>query len=56
MDTIQTPSLKQIAEHYPLWETYVDPDGHHSEDDFEAMTLEERFEFLMACGFQDDDQ
>jgi hypothetical protein len=42
-------TYQQIAENFSLWSEYVDPSGLHSQEDFDAMTLEEKIDFQVKC-------
>jgi hypothetical protein len=42
-------SYQQIAKSYSLWEEYVDPSGLTTEEDFDAMTDDEKIEFQIKC-------
>lgn len=45
----QTPTYAEIAADYRLWEEYVDPSALQTEEDFDAMTIEERIKFMVEC-------
>jgi hypothetical protein len=40
---------REIASDFKLWQEYVDPSGHFSEEDFEEMPMDERIEFIEKC-------
>ena len=46
---MNTITYNEIARDYRLWEEYVDPDGLLSEDDFNALTVEEKVQMQVSC-------
>jgi len=47
--TMETCDYREIAEDYDLWTEYVDPSAEGTEEEFDAMTVEERIAFQIAC-------
>ena len=39
------PTRTEIACDFALWGEYVDPDGHTTEEEFDAMSVEEKVAF-----------
>jgi hypothetical protein len=42
-------SYADIAASFPLWQEYVDPSGLTTEEEFDAMTIDEKIEFQVKC-------
>jgi len=39
------PTRTEVATDFSLWQEYVDPDGHMTEEEFNAMSIEEKVKF-----------
>ena len=39
------PTRTEIAASFALWQEYCDPHGHTTEEEFDAMTIEEKIAF-----------
>jgi hypothetical protein len=46
---MSSPTYSEIAGSFGLWEEYVDPSGHMTEEQFDEMTLSERMDFIVGC-------
>lgn len=46
---MKSPTHTEIANNYSLWMEYVDPSGIDSEEDFNAMSTEQKLETINAC-------
>jgi hypothetical protein len=42
----KNPTELQVASSYELWSTYVDPDGEDTEEAFNAMSLQQRLDWI----------
>ena len=42
-------TIEEIATNYALWMEYVDPDGHDSEEAFNAMTIGQKMDMILEC-------
>jgi hypothetical protein len=42
-------TYRVIAENYALWQKSVDPGAFGTREEFDAMSIEERIEFIEKC-------
>lgn len=49
------PTAQEIAKSFSLWQTYVDPQGLYDEQEFAAMSAEDRIRCIEEC-FNTEDQ
>ena len=47
---------EEIARDWNLWIEYVDPDATMTREEFDAMSIEERLEFMEQCGMENVDE
>jgi len=49
MSDVRYPPSRTVAENYELWSEYVDPDLSMGEDEFDALSVEERLTIMKEC-------
>ncbi len=46
---MNSPTHKQCATNFALWAEYVDPSAQYTEDEFDAMSVEEKIQIQLDC-------
>lgn len=53
---MKTYTYSEISNDWNLWCDYVDPDASMTEDEFDAMTVEERIQMMIEMFGEEDDE
>jgi hypothetical protein len=51
---MQKKTNREIAKSWDLWQEYINPDGTMTRDEFDAMSVDERVDFIVDCFGEDE--